>query len=193
MYLLTCEHVLRGESEDFGHPVVQPGNPYRHTNDEPWVVGTLERCVGVRASGMNRADAAIARVTARSPEAGLHGGTAIPSWRQRRDVEAGASVYTSGAETGVAKGTVLSARVYAAWSFPGVTGKARFGPLITTTSIAVPGDSGSLVLIDGDDSAVGLVAAVGYDTSSKGFITYISPIDAVQDALQVVVADHQWA
>ena len=49
------------------------------------------------------------------------------------------------------------------------------------------------VLIDGDDSAVGLVAAVGYDTSSKGFITYISPIDAVQDALQVVVADHQWA
>lgn len=191
-YLLTCEHVIRGDREEENAPVVQPGRPHHRTAQEPWVVGALAEWAGVTAGVTNRADAAIARSTARPPRRGVRGVGAVRTWRQRGDVPVGGAVVKSGAERPfISRGVVLSNRIFARWDYP-FQGTVTFGPMIMTTSVAVPGDSGTLLLMDDDHSAVGLVTAVSPGEASGQWVTFVSPIDAVQDALDIRVAEAMW-
>jgi hypothetical protein len=160
LLVLSCNHVLAELNHArLGDPVLQPASwdggrvPFD-------VCGTLDRFVPIHfgLSGINRVDAAIARV--RSAEQTIDWIGPLAGVRSPNDVLFGERVFKVGSSSGLTKGNVEAVNFTGWIPYPGILGggTALFRDQIVTTPMAAFGDSGA-VLCDANANAVGLLFA----------------------------------
>ncbi|MBX7192418.1 MAG: S1 family peptidase [Sandaracinaceae bacterium] len=199
LFILSNAHVLSPPGARRGSRILQPA-----ASAEPersWI-GRLAAAVEIETTATtplarqwNVADAAIASLRRDPAEPGGYvathyapkWGLDLTSWRARRDVPLGLRVAKVGAMTGMARGRVVY--VHASIKVPMGPGVALFREQIVTTDIGEPGDSGSLVVCR-DGSAIGLL--FGQAPIDGGTYSLVSPIETIQDALDVRVAPKRW-
>lgn len=190
---LSNNHVLAWYNDaTLGDAIIQPGLlDWGLTSDK---VGELHRFVSlamhpetVPSSQMtpNAVDAAVFSLTVGEASPVIAGMGNVPTWRAATSVNVGLGVRKAGRSTGVTYGQVLYTGATIIVGF-GYRGRALFRDQVVTSWMTAGGDSGSLLLADVDNSAVGLCFA-GSNT-----VSVANPIDAVQAQLGVSVAPTQW-
>jgi hypothetical protein len=189
--ILTINHVIAGENSNrLGDPIVQQGTLDGGKAPDD-VIGELGKVIKLKATGINRVDAAFGilyegidvDVQTIGNLGKLNGEEDVANLPEK------ATVYKVGRTTGQTKGRVT------AFDLDNILveydiGVARFDGQIEIEgtgkrSFSDAGDSGSLI-VDADLNAIGLLFAGGDEggTNNKGF-TYANPIAAVLDALEV--------
>lgn len=134
----------------------------------------------------NRVDAAIAELHPGVTALAGVGPAAEPitSWRAVEDLDFGGPVRMHGGEShGYSQGT-LHAQVDIQVGF--MDGEAVMKEQLVTSVLGVPGDSGSLVYTP-DGAAIGLLYA------TTGTFSLVSPIQPIQEALNIRVSDTRWS
>lgn len=189
--ILTNNHVIAGENSNaIGDPMVQPGT--LDGGAEPAdVIGELGKVIKLKATGINRVDAAFG-ILHEGIEVDVQTIGNLGKLKGVKDVAnlpEHAVVYKVGRTTGQTKGRLT------AFDLDNILveydiGVARFDNQIEIEGtgnrpFSDAGDSGSLI-VDAGLNAIGLLFAGGDEGGSNGKgLTYANPIAAVLDALKV--------
>lgn len=192
-YALSNNHVFAAENQgQIGDPILQPGAFDGGTVGDPdELLGTLAAYQQVAlcdpdpcdaGATLNVVDAALAAVAPETVERrNACGWTPASTPLSTAAIVPGITqVKKCGRTSGATTGTVIAVNVQIDVGF--ATGSARFVGQVMTTSMALPGDSGSL-LADTDNRPVGLLMA-GNDS-----FTVSNPITAVLDRFGVTIDD----
>ena len=192
-YVLSNNHVLANyNAAKPGDAIIQPG--LLDWGSAKNTIGTLARSVDLHLHDPlvprvnmtpNYVDAALCKVQSDGVSPVIAGVGNAPSWRKKDDVAVGLEVKKTGRSTGTTYSTVGYVGVTLYISF-GWRGNARFDNQIALDYMSRSGDSGSLILAEVDNSAVGLCFA-----GSLSY-TFANPIEDVQTALGVQVAREVW-
>jgi hypothetical protein len=177
--ILSNAHVLTSDPskstmEDYR--VTQPGPYDGGTNRD--VVGSTVRWIPLNPFGINSVDCALAlldnEADVSSDIIGIGPVVGIEEPKQ------GMGIVKSGRTTGVTEGTILDINADVKVGYKGFT--AQFENQVICTSMAEPGDSGSLCVNKANRNAVALLFA-GSPT-----ITIVTPISRVMGSLNVSLA-----
>jgi hypothetical protein len=191
-YALSNNHVFANENTaNIGDPILQPGavdggNPANPAD----LLGTLaafqpvvtcsSSCSSAPGNTIDAALAAVAPGTVSRTTA--CGWTPSVNAVSAASLAVGTPVKKCGRSSGETTGTVTAVNVTAIVSFGSSSNAARFDGQIATTSIAIAGDSGSLVA-DSSGRPLGMVMAGGSG------VTFLNPIDAVLQHFGVTIDD----
>jgi len=194
--LLSNNHVLTCFNKaSAGDPIIQPakaalGYAPRDTIARllRWVPLALDPPTPA-ADHQNLVDAAVAEeVEPGALTNGLSGLGALTSWRATADVPVGLPVAKSGAISGVTRAEVTVLNAAARLNFNGV-GTALMFDQILTSQFTQSGDSGALVVSEGDGGAC---SAVGLACGASRRFSMVNPIETVQRLLSIQVAEARW-
>lgn len=213
-YLLSNNHVIANWGDArVGDRIYQPSS--LPDEDEDWIA-ELTRWETLRGldqdpAATNTVDAAIAQV--RTPwrryvsdrhRAGEYRGR-IWSWRKTADIPVGLSVSHVGATTGSQPGEVLAFVDQLEVDLGPPVGRARFVDQLVIAARGFGGDSGALAFCPSDGSAIGLLFAMsevralvedGVAVEDRRLprdpVVIANPIESVQRALSIRVADAAW-
>ncbi len=212
-YLLSNNHVIANWGQArAGDRIYQPSS--LPDEEEDWIAELTEwvelRGLARDPAATNTVDAAIARVRTpwrrhvgdRHPQVDYAG--RIWSWRKTVDIPVGLPVMHVGATTGAQPGEVLAFVDQLDVDLGPPIGRARFVDQIVIAARGFGGDSGSLAFCPSDGSAIGLLFATSEVRAlvadgvpvPRGLprdpVVIASPIEAVQKALRIRVADAAW-
>lgn len=158
IYLLSNNHVLaNSNAANIGDPILQPG-PFDGGQDPEDIVAKLERFMPIRfgsPEAYNLVDAALALPTDSYGVIASIVGLGIPKGTEEATL--GMQVTKSGRTTQTTTGEVIDIDATIAVNYG--TGSAYFRNQIITTDMSEGGDSGSLVLAQETNKAVGLLFA----------------------------------
>jgi hypothetical protein len=189
--ILTNNHVIAGEnSNQSGDPLVQPGTLDGGAEPDD-VIGELGKVIKLKATGVNRVDAAFG-ILHEGIDVDVQSIGNLGKLKGEEDVAnlpEHAVVYKVGRTTGQTKGRLT------AFDLDNILveydiGVARFDGQIEIEGtgnhpFSDAGDSGSLI-VDANLNAIGLLFAGGDEGGSNGKgLTYANPIAAVLNALKV--------
>jgi len=187
-YILSCSHVLALASmARLGDPILQPSALEGGTLPYDFV-GTLARFVPLSANPAipNVVDGAIALAV---PAAGVSLGQvadlgSVQGIRPKETLAIGERVRSVGSATGLLEGFIVSLNttIKANYATLGLrTGTFVFEGQIVTTPMSAFGDSGALLLDDGNN-------AVGMLFAGSDLTTGYNPIEEVQQQLGIVIS-----
>ena len=186
-YILSNNHVLaNSNAASPGDPILQPG-PADGGVDPSDRIARLSRWVRIRfeppvprTQHNNLVDAAIAEGQFHDLDREIYWIGYVGGWLRRREVRVGMPIHKTGRTTSYTKGRVTAVNATVDVGFGG--GRvARFRDQIVTTRISAPGDSGSLVLTQDGNKALGLLFA------GSPFATILNQIEHVKRLLGIEI------
>lgn len=186
-YILSNSHVLANCNQGTpGDPILQP-SPLDGGVDPEDRIATLSRFVPItfeppvpRHLHQNRVDAAIAEGKFHNLDRTIHWSGPVRGWLPRTQIGVGQPVKKAGRTTHLTFGRILATQVTLDVSYPG--GRvARFHDQLITTCMSDGGDSGSLVINQDDEKAIGLLFA------ASPFITVVNQFENIRSLLQVEI------
>jgi hypothetical protein len=176
--ILSNAHVLTSDPskstmEDYR--ITQPGPYDGGTNRD--VVGSTVRWIPLNPFGINSVDCALALLDNDDASDDIVGIGPVIGIEEPKQ---GMGIIKSGRTTGITEGTILDTNADVKVGYKGFT--AQFENQIICTSMAEPGDSGSLVINKANRNAVALLFA------GSPSVTIITPISRVISSLNVSLA-----
>lgn len=186
-YILSNSHVLANCNQGTpGDPILQP-SPLDGGVDPEDRIATLSRFVPItfeppvpRHLHQNRVDAAIAEGKFHDLDRTIHWSGPVRGWLPRAQIGVGRPIKKTGRTTHLTFGRIIATQVTLDVSYPG--GRvARFHDQIITTRMSAGGDSGSLVISQDDEKAIGLLFA------ASPFITVVNQFENIRSLLQVEI------
>ncbi|MBO1436679.1 hypothetical protein [Meiothermus sp. CFH 77666] len=188
-YILSNNHVLANSNDaSLGDPILQPGVFDGGTLPAD-LIARLSRFVPItfeppvpRAQHRNLVDAAIAEGQFHDLDREIYWNGYVQGWQPRSKTLVGQRVKKTGRTTNMTTGriTVLGATIDVNFGGGRV---ARFIDQIVTTNISAPGDSGSLVLSERGNLALGLLFA------GSSVATIVNHFEHVRSLLRIEVAE----
>jgi hypothetical protein len=189
-YILSNNHVLANSNlAQIGDAVLQPG-PLDGGVDPSDRIAVLSRFIPItleppipRAFHRNLVDAALAQGQFHDLDREIYWIGYVEAWRRRTKVKVGTLVQKTGRTTNFTTGKIMA--VNATVDVGGYTGGrvGRFIDQIILTNMSAPGDSGSLIVTQDGNVAVGLLFA------GSALVTIANQIENVRTLLRVEVAE----
>lgn len=189
-YILSNNHVLANSNlAQIGDAILQPG-PLDGGVDPSDRIAVLSRFVPLaleppipRQFHRNLVDAALAQGQFHDLDREIYWIGYVEAWRRRANVTVGTLVQKTGRTTNFTTGKVIA--INATVDVGGYTGGrvGRFVDQIILTNMSAPGDSGSLIMTQNGNVAVGLLFA------GSAVATIANQIEHVRTALRVEVAE----
>jgi hypothetical protein len=189
-YILSNNHVLANSNlAQIGDPILQPG-PLDGGVDPSDRIAVLSRFVPMaleppipRHLHRNLVDAALAQGQFHDLDREIYWLGYVEAWRRKTMVSVGTPVQKTGRTTNYTTGTIIA--VNATIDVGGYTGGrvGRFVDQIVLTNMSAPGDSGSVIVTQDGNVAVGLLFA------GSAVATIANQIENVRSLLRVEVAE----
>jgi hypothetical protein len=189
-YILSNNHVLANSNvAQIGDAVLQPG-PLDGGVDPSDRIATLARFIPLaleppipRIFHRNLVDAALAHGQFHDLDREIYWIGYVEAWRRRSNVMVGTVVQKTGRTTNFTTGRITA--INATVDVGGYTGGrvGRFFDQIILTNMSAPGDSGSLIVTQDGNVAVGLLFA------GSAVATIANQIENVRSLLRVEVAE----
>jgi hypothetical protein len=189
-YILSNNHVLANSNlAQIGDAILQPG-PLDGGVDPSDRIAVLSRFVPIaleppipRAFHRNLVDAALAQGQFHDLDREIYWIGYVEAWRRRSNVTVGTLVQKTGRTTNFTTGRIIA--INATVDVGGYTGGrvGRFFDQIILTNMSAPGDSGSVIVTQDGNVAVGLLFA------GSAVATIANQIENVRSLLRVEVAE----